>query len=337
MVFVTGGTGLLGTHLLLELLARGEKVRALKRSNSDLSHTKSIFNFYLQEKAPSTFEKIEWVDGDILDIVSLEDHIRGCDKVYHCAAVVSFLKKDFKKMWLANKIGTKNVVNICLSSGVKQLSYISSTATIGKPTGVDMLTEEQKWVNDSDNSNYAITKFSAELEVWRGIEEGLDAVIVNPSIILGPGNWNESSVSIFKVIKNGLKFYTPGKNAFVDARDVATIVVELSEKNICNERFLVISENLTFKSLFEKIASKFSVKPPSILAKQWMIAIAWRIEGFLRVLFGRKQNISKETAKSGMSNYSYSNQKIIEKLNFQFISIDSSIQNAVNYFNTVKN
>lgn len=333
MVFVTGGTGLLGTHILLELLSRGNQVRALKRSTSDPSITQQVFQFYLKDKWQSEFDKIEWIEGDLSDISILDEAIKGCTHVYHAAAMVSFIKKDFKRMWKVNKEGTENIVNVCLSHQVKQLCYVSSTSAVAKSPDLDLQVESTKWKSDPSNSNYAVTKYAAELEIWRGVEEGLDAVIVNPSIILGPGNWNESSISIFKVVKNGLKFFTPGENAFVDARDVATIMCELSERNIVNDRFLVISENRPFKSVFDSIAKAFNVKAPSTLVKPWMAAIAWRLEGLLRVLFGRKQNITKETARSSMSKTHFSNTKIKEQLNFQFIPVDESIQNAVNFFN----
>ena len=332
MVFITGGTGLLGTHVLLELLSRGESVRALRRSSSDLDQVKAVFNYYLSDNAQITFDKIEWIEGDILDINSLEEGIEGCDRVYHCAAKVSFAKRDFQKMWKINKEGTENVVNVCLAKGVDHLCYISSTAAIGYNASKEYQNEQNKWKNDPHKTNYSVTKYSAEMEVWRGIEEGLNAVILNPSVILGPGNWNESSIAIFKVVKKGLKFYTPGMNAFVDARDVATIAAELTERNISGERYLVISENIHFKSLFEMIASAFKVKPPSILVRPWMASIAWKLEGLMRFFFGKKQNITRETARSSMTVTKFSNEKIIQELNFQFIPVQNAVENAVKFF-----
>jgi nucleoside-diphosphate-sugar epimerase len=332
MVFVTGGTGLLGAHVLLELLSRGKDVRALKRSNSDVEKMKSVFAFYLNSRAQVEFNKITWVDGDLLDISSLEEAIDGCSEVFHCAAKVSFIKKDFDEMWRVNKIGTENIVNVCLAKKVAHLCYISSTATIGKNQEHPLNTEKDKWIKEKDNSNYSVTKYSAEMEVWRGIEEGLKAVILNPSVILGPGNWNESSISIFKVIKKRLKFYTSGENAFVDARDVATIAVELTDRRAHAERYLVVAENMTFKDLFNLIAQKFKVKPPSVLVKPWMARLAWKTEGILRFLFQRKQNITRETARSSMSINRYSNEKVKAALNFQFISVENSVINAVKYF-----
>ena len=333
MIFVTGGTGLLGTHVLIELLKQGQKVRALKRSTSDLSLVKKVFDFYFEQNSDSFFNQIEWVEGSILDIVSLQNGIKDCSVVYHCAAIVSFKRRDFKKLIKTNKEGTANVVNVCLASNIDHLCYVSSTAAIGRSETKDVYDETNKWVTSSENSGYAVSKYLGENEVWRGVEEGLNAVIVNPSVILGPGNWNEGSLSIFKVVKNGLKFYTPGLNGFVDARDVAKIMVALSAKRIFNERFLVVSENLKFQHLFEQIATEFNVKAPSILVKPWMAALAWRLEGLLAFFFVRKQNITRETARSSMNSTSYANQKIKERLNFQFIPINESIKNAVIFFN----
>lgn len=332
MIFVTGGTGLLGAHVLKELSAGGKKIRALKRSSSDLDLVLKVFQFYNAEEAQAWFDAIDWVDGDVNDITSLDDAMKGCEVVYHCAAMVSFLKKDFKKMMKVNVEGTANIVNVALSHGIDHLVYCSSTAAIGRTDREKVLDETNKWVPHKRNSNYAVSKFTAEKEVWRGVEEGLDAVIVNPSVILGVGDWNDSSISIFKVVKEGLKFYTPGANAFVDARDVASIMAQLSERRIFNERFLCVSENVSFKQVFDHIARAFAVKPPSILVNKWMAGLAWRVEGLLRVLFGRKQNITKETARSAMNTSRYSNQKIKDAIGYDFIPIQQSVEDASKFW-----
>ena len=332
MVFVTGATGLVGTHVMLELISRGEQIKALRRKSSSLNQVESLFHFYLGDKAQDALNNIEWVEGDILDVTVLDEAVKNCSRVFHCAAVVSFVQRDFKKMMKINKHGTANVVNVCLTNDIDHLCYVSSTAALGRNSNSDIYTEVNKWVNSPDNSNYAVSKYSAENEIWRGVEEGLDAVIINPSVILGPGDWNQSSLSIFKVVKKGLKFYTPGANAFVDVRDVATCLCELSDKKMFNDRYLVFSENLSFQELFQKIAKAFNVKGPSILVKQWMVGIAWRTEALLRFLFGKKQNITKETAKSSMKTSVYSNEKIKNALDFEFISIDHSIKHSVPFF-----
>lgn len=332
MILVTGATGLLGTHVLIELSKRGESIRALKRPESDLDRVQSVFAFYFGTASSVYYDKIEWVDGDLLDIVSLENAVKNCNRVFHCAALVSFRRKDFKKLMKINKEGTANVVNVCLAEKTDHLCYVSSTAALGRSSGKDWYDESSKWESSPDNSGYAISKYSAECEVWRGIEEGLDAVIVNPSVIFGPGNWNEGSLTMFKVVRNGLRFYTSGVNGFVDARDVAFILAELSEKRIVNERFVVAGENLTYKILFEKIAVAFNVRPPSILVKPWMAALVWRIEGLLAFLFGKKPNVTRETARSSMKISQYNSDKIKQRLAFNFHSADNTIAHAVRYF-----
>lgn len=332
MLFVTGGTGMLGTHVLLELLSRGEKIRALKRPSSHLRTVQSVFEFYRGDRAQEAFRQIQWVEGDLLDLPSLEEGIEGCRRVFHCAAMVSFAERDFRKMMHINKRGTANVVNVCLDAPVEQLCYVSSTAAIGSSKGETVRSEAEKWVNHHRQSAYAISKYSAENEVWRGVEEGLSAVIVNPPIILGPGDWNKSSLRLFKTIKRGLKYYPSGMNAFVDARDVAAVMVTLSDQKIVNERFLVVAEHLSFKELFEQIATAFQVPPPSIAVRAWMAAIAWRIEGVLRFCFGYPQKITKTTVRNAMSVKRYSKEKLARKLAFAFRPIEESVKNAVGYF-----
>lgn len=330
MVFVTGGTGLLGAHILVELAKRGKSIKALKRPTSQLSEVKTIFQFYFGDQYESKWELIHWVDGDILDVISLENGMKECDEVYHAAGLVSFIKKDFKKLLKINKRGTANVVNIALSLGVKKFAFVSSTAAIGRNKKSEFYTEESKWITAEENSNYAVSKFSAEMEVWRGEEEGLNVVIVNPSVIFGAGNWNESSLTMLKSIDKGLKFYTSGINAYVDARDVAYGLVELMEQNKFGEKYLTISENLDFKTLFTMMANQMGVVPPRMEAKPWMGQIAWRLEAFLS-WFGKKPQLTRETVRTAFSSSKYSNQKITNELSIDFIPIQKSIANSVQY------
>ncbi len=329
MVFVTGGTGILGAHLLVELSKKGVEIKALKRVESSLSMVKDIFSFYLKEEADVLLDKINWVDGDILEVPSLEKNMRGCEIVYHCAGNVSFDRKDFHKLIKTNKIGTANMVNVALTSHVKQFCHVSSTAAIGRQKKSEIYTEKQQWVTSSENSNYAVSKYSAEMEVWRGIEEGLNATIVNPCVILGAGYWSESSLAIFESVKKGLKFYPSGENAFVDARDVAKCMIELIEKNIMKERFLVTGENLKFKTLFDFISKTLDVKSPYIKAKKWLVNIGWRLEQIIAFLTFRRPKITKETARSAMSKSKYDNSKIIKALDFSFTPIETAVENTV--------
>jgi dihydroflavonol-4-reductase len=333
MVFLTGGTGLLGSHLLIELLKRGKSVRALKRKTSSLVNVKNTFSFYLGEKSNDLFESIDWVDGDINEITSLQNLMIGCDEVYHCAGYVSFYRKDFKKLMKINKDGTANLVNVSLEVGVKKFSYVSSTAAIGRDKKGKEYTENSKWLASPEISNYAVSKHAGEMEVWRGQEEGLNTSIVNPSVILGAGDWQEGSLTLFSTVKKGLKFYTKGVNAFVDVRDVAFCMVELLEQNIFSHRFLIIAENVCFKDLFFHIADELNTKRPSIKVTSFLANVAWRVELVKSLIFGVKPKITKETSRSAMSMSRYSNEKISTQLNYKFISIHESVKNAV-AFNT---
>jgi nucleoside-diphosphate-sugar epimerase len=266
-----------------------------------------------------------------MDVTSLEKNMHGCDIVYHCAGNVSFDRKDFNKLIRTNKIGTANMVNVALTSDVKQFCHVSTTAAIGRQKKSEIYTEKQQWVTSSENSNYAVSKYSAEMEVWRGIEEGLNATIVNPCVIIGAGYWTESSLAIFESVKKGLKFYPSGQNAFVDARDVAKCMVELIEKNIMKERFLVTGENLKFKTLFNYIAKALEVKPPYIAARKWLVSIGWRLERILAFILFRRPKITKETAQSAMSDSKYDHSKIVKVLSFSFTPIKNAVKNAVDF------
>jgi nucleoside-diphosphate-sugar epimerase len=335
MIFVTGGTGLLGAHVLVELSKRGKSIKALKRKSSNLKTVKQVFDFYLKDQSDILFSKIDWVDGDLNDTEILIDLVTNCTEIYHCAGVVSFRKRDFRLLMKINKQGTANLVNIALKLGVQKFCHVSSTAAIGRDEKGSQYSEKSKWINSKSNSNYAVSKYSAELEVWRAKEEGLNVVIVNPSVILGAGNWNDSSLTLFKSVNKGLKFYTNGINAFVDARDVASCMIELMEKNIFGERFLTISENIEFQKLFNLIADELKVKRPSIKVKKWMTAIAWRLESLKSFITGNQPQITKETTASAMSISKYSNSKITAELEFEFAPIKESVKNAVAFHHFV--
>lgn len=327
MILVTGGTGLAGSHLLFQLSQRQEPIRAIYRHKKRIENVKKLFLFYGDHDLIQ-FSKIEWVVGDVLDIIELDEAFKGVTHVYHCAALVSFYRRDFQKLIKINREGTANVVNLSIEHAIKKLAYISSTAAIG---GVEntITTEETKWKQSPRTTGYSISKYSAEKEVWRGIEEGLDAVIINPSVIFGVGNWHESSLTIFRTVRKGLKFYTSGQNGFVDARDVAKAMIQLMDSPIKNERFLCVSENLPFKDMLQLMARSMQVKEPSVNTPRWLANIGWRVIGAISFLLGKRPAITKETTASAYSFMTYSNAKIKEQLNFEFISIEDSIKNAI--------
>jgi len=332
MIFVTGGTGLLGSHLLYNLSQQDVSIRAIYRDESKINHAFKIFQFYSGENAQSLFSKIEWLNCDVLDVVTLEELMQGCETVYHCAAIVSFARRDFFKMMKINRQGTANIVNLSLDLGVKKLCFVSSTSAVSSDVEhpENPLVEKNKWEQTPETSGYAISKYSSEKEVWRGIEEGLEAVIVNPSMIIGPGNWDESSLKILRTISNGFKFYTSGANAFVDARDVSTAMIKLMQSDIKNERFLVTGTNISFKSFFDKVAAQLGVKAPSILAGPFLSAIACNLSWFMSFFTGNR-TLTKDSVRSAQATTKYSSEKLLNALrDFQFKSIDDTIENAVN-------
>lgn len=330
MILVTGGTGLLGSHLLYQLTENGHSVRALYRDQSKIANVAQLFDYYSNGQT-HRFTSIEWVKGDILDLVSLDDALKSVETVYHCAAKVSFRKRDFKQLIHVNRLGTANLVNMSLKFGVKKFGYVSSTAAIGGQEH-QLVKESNKWVLSDHTSGYAISKYNAEREVWRGSEEGMEVIIINPCVIFGAGDLNESSLTIFKTVKNGLKFYSPGSNAFVDARDVASCFIKLMESNTANERFLCIGHNMKFEDSIKVIAQEIGVKQPSVCPPKWLAYLLGRINEFFYRIAGRGSAITVESARSAYSNMTYSNEKIQNELNHSFYPFEETVKNVVNFY-----
>lgn len=328
MIFVTGGTGVLGSQLMFDLSQDDEKIRALYRSESKRNQLLQFFMHFDPEHGQSRFEKIEWVNGDILDVVSLEEFMTGCERVYHCAALVSFHKRGFSQLIKINREGTANVVNVGLSLGVKKLCYVSSNAAIGG-TDKQIVTEKTSWKNTPTTSGYSISKYSAEKEVWRGIEEGLDAVIVNPCVILGAGNWDDSSLTLLRTLEKGSRYYPPGKNATVDARDVSRIMITLMKSEIKNERFLCIGSNQSYKELMDEVCKQLNVKSPRKPIKRWMVSIARRVVGFVSFFTRKRPSLTKETVNSLFSHRTYSSEKVKSALNEEFHSLEEMVRFAI--------
>jgi dihydroflavonol-4-reductase len=319
MVLVTGGTGFLGSYIIKHLVEKGYKVRAIRRE-------KAVLPFYIPKEI---FEKVEWVTGDILDVVSLEEAMEGIDQVIHAAAVVSFLKADRKNMYLVNVEGTANVVNIAIEKNVKRLVYISSVAALGRTAHGGSVNEDRKWEDNKINTHYAKSKYKAELEVWRGSAEGLNTIILNPSTILGYGDWNSSSCAIFRSVYNEFKWYSPGINGFVDVEDVAKATVLLMESNISDQRYIVNGDNWHFKQLLETMASNFHKKKPYKETTPALIAIAWRMEKLKFMLNGHRPLLTKESARIAHSKTYFENAKLLEALKgFSFTPLQESIQKA---------
>ena len=328
MIFLTGGTGLVGAHILLKLTESGQKVKALKRKRSSLTVIKNIFSHY---KKTDLLKSIEWIEGDLLDLFSLQEGIKGCNTVIHCAAIVSFNPKDFKKVMKINVGGTANIVNICLENNIEKLAYISSIATLNDEKN-QVRTEDSFWKESKSNSQYAKSKYLSEQEVWRGIEEGLNSIIVNPSVILGPGDWQKGSSQMFEKVWKGLKFYSSGSTGYIDVLDVAKCVVKLLEKEIINERFILNAENIKYRDIFDSIAENLNKPKPHIKVSPLIKEIAWRIEWLKSFITNKSPLITKETANTAMKNKSFSNEKIIKALDYKFIPIEESIKHYSQWF-----
>ncbi len=313
MILVTGGTGLLGSHLLMELAASGMKVRAIYRTERKRESVKSIFQYYY-EKPDDLFGQIEWVQADVLDVPSLEAALEDVAQVYHCAAAVTFLPKERPYMFKVNVEGTENLVNLCLEQDSIRFCHVSSVAAIGRDGSDATISEKNEWKESNQNAAYAISKHRAELEVWRGMEEGLNGYIVNPSLIVGPGDWNASTGAMFKRAWRGLPFYTRGGNCFVDARDVAKAMVDLMAHGVMAERFIVGAENRKFKEVFEQIARTMNKKPPRFEATPFLTSLTWRVESVISMLTGKKPFITKEVAHHALQLNRYDNTKLLKTI-----------------------
>ena len=329
MIFVTGGTGLVGAHVLLRLAQKKKRFKALKRESSSISVCKKIFNYY---NSDDLFNEIQWVEGDLNDIPSLEFGMQDCDLLLHCAGLVSFSSEDINLLKKVNIEGTANVMNVALSSGIKKASYISSIASLGRHSTNKIVDETCYFKNTKKDSNYARSKYFAEQEVWRASAEGLNVVIVNPSVILGPGDWTKGSSQIFQTIYNGLKFYTNGSTGYVDVVDVAEAAIKLLFSDIKNERFILNGKNLKYRDCFDKIADYFGKPKATIKVTPFLKEIAWRFEAIKSIITGNKPLITKETANSSMTKCVFSSEKIKNQLNFKFTDIDITIKKYTELF-----
>lgn len=328
MIFVTGGTGLVGAQLLFDLASSGQEATAMHRTSSDFS----VFN-RLFSKNPALKNKISWVLGDLNDMESLGRLIGTSDDVYHCAGMISFVPKDRELLYQVNIEGTANLVNICLEKQIRKLVHVSSVGALGRNAATTpTINEDSHWQTSNDNSDYAISKYGAEREVWRGIAEGLNAVIVNPSVIIGAGNWDSGSSKLIKQVWDGLHFYSNGVSGFVDVKDVTSIMIQLMKSEVTAERFVLSSENISFKTFFDIAALAMNKKPPAYFASPWMGELAWRVEAIRNIFFHHKPLITKYTAINAHKIYNYDAGKIKRLLNYDFILVADSIKNVCRDF-----
>lgn len=332
-VLVTGGTGLVGSHLLLRLTKDGHQVRAIYRSSSQIEKCKMLFAFY---KADDTlFQNIEWVQGDVTDYFSVLDALEGIDFVYHAAAFVTFDPKRKYEMLEINEEGTANIVNASLEKGIKKLCYVSSIATLGSPLNGNLIDEETAWQSDEAHSAYSLSKFRAEMQVWRGIKEGLNAVVINPGVIIGPGELSRSSGALLARIKRGMNFYTLGSTGYVDVRDVVNAMVLLLESDISDERYVLVAENLSFQQFLVKAAEIFKSKAPRYQATPFITNLAWRIDALISFCVRRTPGFTRENARTSHSKSAYSSKKFKDQFHYQFINVNDSVSHVNNWLKTM--
>lgn len=334
MILVTGATGLVGSYLVLHLAEKGLAVSAIYRNEASIEKTKDVFVMY--DKA-ALFTHIHWIPADINDIPSLELAFENIDYVYHCAAKISFDPRDEEQLRKINIEGTANIVNFCLAKNVKKLCYVSSIAALGDlPVHQQITDEETDWNPEKPHSDYAISKYGAEMELWRGQQEGLEVVIVNPGVILGavPKTWNrnEGSFKIISTVVKGLKYYTSGTTGFVGVRDVVNIMTQLMEGPHKGERYILVAGNLSYHALTALIADKLHVARPQRLATNWMTELAWRWDWVATNVFFQKRKLTKAIAKSLHTNDVYSNSKIITELDYRFEPIESVVERIAEHY-----
>ncbi len=320
-ILVTGGTGFLGSYLLRYLVREGyTRVRALRRATSRMDLVQEIQH------------KIEWTEGDMLDIFSLDEAMQGVQQVYHCAAIVSFDPRDYEQMRRINVEGTANVVNAALAAKIEKLVHVSSVAAIGRMKNQPNVTEETGWERSNYNSEYAISKYLAENEVWRGMVEGLNVAVVNPSVILGSGRWGEGSLPFFKLGWNNFPFYTKGTAGFVDVRDVARFMLQLMQSDTAGERYILSGESLTYQTIMNEIALHLNKKPPTIQVYPFLQQIAWRVEWLRSRILGSRPFITKETAGHSLRSFFYQNDKSRNDFDFEYTPIRQTIAETSRQF-----
>ena len=323
MILVTGGTGLVGSHLLLHLLQMGHEVRATHRKSSKLIEVRKVFSYY-SESSIELFDKIEWVLADINDISALENAFNGIEKVFHAAALISFDPNDFDRLMKINVEGTANIVNLCIAKNVQKLCYVSSIAAIGKSLDKSTITEKNEF-SDQYADVYSRSKYGAELEVWRGSQEGLSVVMVNPGIIIGPGFWNGGSGTLFTTANKGYTYYPPSGSGFVTVNDVVRLMRVAMNSNIEKERFIAVSENCSYKEILVLFTKNLSVKAPTKELQLWQLRLLRLLDIVWNLISRNGRRITKNGINALKQRNYYENEKARELLDFNFEPIKDTI------------
>ena len=330
MILVTGGTGLVGSHLLFELSKSQQKIRAIYRNKKTIEKVKNVFSYYTSS-VNEQFNRIEWLEADLNDIPKLTEAFKDVTHVYHSAALISFDPNDYYKLREVNISGTANIVNLCIINAIQKLCYVSSVATIGHDPV--KITEETDWDSQENQSVYAITKYEAEMEVWRGIQEGVSSVIVNPGVILGPGFFRSGSGGLFKRVYKGLNYITKGVSGYIGVEDVVKSMILLMNSDHNNDRYILVAENLSFLDFTTLISDAFKLAPPKKIATKWMLAFAWRLDWLKHKLTDKKRRLTKNLSKTLRTKSYYSSDKFLNtKAEFTFQPISTVVSEVCQFF-----
>jgi len=324
MILVTGGTGLLGSHLLLILVEAGHSVRAIHRKKSDLIRVEKVFGYYRKD-GTELFNSIAWIVADINDIPALEIAFKNITHVYHAAALISFDPGDYKKLQKINAEGTANIVNLCIANNVQKLCYASTIGAIGRSIDGSTANEETPWTPLEANV-YGLSKHAAEIEVWRGSQEGLPVVMVNPGVIVGPGFWDSGSGALFTTARKTYGFYPPGGTGFISVHDVVAMMIELMESPIKNERYIAVAENWTYQKILTEITQELGIKAPTKELKFWQLEIGRWLDGLKNLFLKSGRSITKSHIRSLKNRPIFDNQKIKDELGFEFRSVKNEIR-----------
>ncbi|MCC5918170.1 MAG: NAD-dependent epimerase/dehydratase family protein [Cryomorphaceae bacterium] len=325
-IAVTGATGLLGAHFLWYAVQAYKGVVGICRDPKKTAQVREVFRHYDSERSDALFEQIVWRTADLCTHLEVEDAISGVDIVFHLAARVSFDAREKKSLIAYNELLAETVVNACLYHKIPRLVHLSSVAALGRKTDhADAIDESTHWENSKQNSVYALSKYRAEMEAWRGMEEGLEVLVICPPIILGPGFWKQSSGKLYPTVAKGLPFYTHGENGFVDVRDLSKAMIQLVQAGKWNEKFIVSGVHLSYRELFNAMAKKAGAKLPYIHLNPFLGNILWRLESIRSRISGAQPLISKETFRSSQGKYRYISDKLIRTIDFSFTPIESTI------------
>ena len=333
MILVTGGTGLVGSHLIYQLTLENNLIRATHRADSDIERVKLLFKFYSKD-FNELFKKIEWIEADLNNLSQLQDAFKDISFVYHCAAYISFDPSRYETLRRVNIRGTANIVNLCINNKIKKLCHVSSVATLGY--NIKEIDENNYWDGNKHKSAYAISKYGAEMEVWRGVQEGVKSVIINPGVIIGPGFSKSAFGTIINMVTNKKRFHTCGKTGYVDVRDIANIMIRLMNSKIENERYILVNKNLSYKKVIDMVSSNLGMKNKSTFVSKSKLKIALVFDLVSSKFFSKERKLSKALCKTLTRNFNYSSKKIKKNLNFEFTSILETFEKSCQFYSQEK-